>query len=105
MGNLKIIVADNSSVLRFAPSVERTGIFDVRGTIYPVTSVWTPLNFGLDIGGSNVGFYYDMKRDIGTEKLMISQISGASIPDGGLVYSTSLRISVSSSHPLVHIRG
>jgi len=89
MGNLRIIVADNSSVLRFAPSVERKGIYDVRGTIYPVTSVWTPLNFGLDIGGSNVGFYYDMKRDIGTEKLTINQIDGASIPDGGLVYSTS----------------
>jgi len=89
MGNLKIIVADNSSVLRFAPSVERTGIFDVRGTVYPVTSVWTPLNFGLDIGGSNVGFYYDMKRDIGTEKLTLNQISGASIPDGAMVYSTS----------------
>lgn len=89
MGNLKIIVADNSSVLRFAPSVEDTGIFDVRGTIYPVTSQWTPLNFGLDIGSSNVGFFYDMKRDIGTETLTINKISGTTIPDGGLVYSTS----------------
>lgn len=89
MGNLKIIVADNSTVLRFAPSVEKTGIFDIRGTIYPVTSEWTPLNFGLDIGGSNIGFYYDMKRDIGTEKLTLNQISGTSIPNGGLVYSTS----------------
>jgi S-layer protein (TIGR01567 family) len=75
--------------LRFAPSVDKTGIFDIRGTIYPVTSVWTPLNFGLDIGGSNIGFYYDMKRDIGTEMLTLNQISGTSIRNGGLVYSTS----------------
>ncbi|MCZ7402250.1 MAG: S-layer protein domain-containing protein [Candidatus Methanoperedens sp.] len=89
MGNLKLIVADNSSVLRFAPSVEETGIFDVRGTIYPVTSEWTPLNFGLDIGSSNIGFFYDMKRDIGTETLTINEISGNTIQNGGLVYSTS----------------
>ncbi len=89
MGDLKIVVADNSSVLRFALSAERTGTYEVRGTIYPVTEVWTPLNFGLNIGGTNVGFYYDMDEDIGTENLTIDQISGTSIPDGKLIYSTS----------------
>jgi S-layer protein (TIGR01567 family) len=88
MGNLKLIVADNSSVLRFALSVERTGTFDVRGTIYPVTNEWTPQNFGLNIGSTSIGFFYDMDKDIGTEKLTINP-SGASIPEGGLVYSTS----------------
>lgn len=88
MGNLKLIVADNSSVLRFALSVERTGTFDVRGTIYPVTNEWTPLNFGLNIGSTSIGLFYDMDKDIGTEKLTVNP-SGASIPEGALVYSTS----------------
>lgn len=93
MGNLKIIVAD-SSTLRFALSVDRTGEFEVRGTIYPVTSQWTPMNFGLnignpDIGYTNIGFYYDLDQDIGTESLKVASISGNSIPEGGLIYSTS----------------
>ncbi len=88
MGNLQLIVADNSSVLRFALSVKSTGTFDVRGTIYPVTNEWTPLNFGLNIGSTSAGFFYDMDKGIGTEKLTVSP-SGASIPGGGAVYSTS----------------
>ncbi len=89
MGNLKIIVADNSSVLRFALSADRTGTYEVRGTIYPVTSEWTSLNFGLNVGGgTSAGFYYDMDKGIGTENLKARVIS-SSIPAGGLVYSTS----------------
>ncbi len=90
MGNLKIIVADNSSVLRFALSAARTGTYDVRGTIYPVVNEWTPHNFGLNVGGgTSVGFFYDMDNGIGTESLKLNRISGTSIPAGGLVYSTS----------------
>jgi len=89
MGNLKIIVADNSSVLRFGLSAERTGTYEVRGTIHNVTNAWTPLNFGLNIGGTSIGFYYDMDEDVGTENLAIREISGTSIPEGGLVYNTS----------------
>jgi S-layer protein (TIGR01567 family) len=91
MGNLKIIVADKSSVLRFALSAERAGTFEVRGTIYPVTDKWTPLNFGLNIGGTSTGFFYDMDNGVGTENLRINSISGASIPGGNLIYSTSPR--------------
>jgi S-layer protein (TIGR01567 family) len=89
MGDLKIIVADDSNKLRFALSVERTGAFDVRGTVYPVTKEWTPMNFGLDVGGTNIGFYYDLDEDIGTEDLKVDSISGNTIPAGGLIYSTS----------------
>lgn len=92
MGNLKIIVADDSNVLRFALSAERTGTYEVRGTVFPVTDEWTPLNFGLNIGGggTSVGFYYDMDKGIGTEdmKVQISTTSN-SIPAGNLIYSTS----------------
>ena len=87
MGNLKIIVADNSSVVRFALFAEGTGY--VRGTIYPATNEWTPMNFGLNVGKKNVGFYYDIDEDIGTEKLSIESMNGRSIPEGKLVYSTS----------------
>lgn len=89
MGNLKIIVADDDTKLRFALSVERTGEFEARGTIYPITERWTPMNFGLNVGNRNVGFYYDLDEDIGTENLVINKINGESIPISGLVYSTS----------------
>jgi len=74
-------------------AVERTGEFEARGTIYPVVSQWTPLNFGLNIntptGTTNIGFYYDIDEDIGTEQLTLGNISGSSIPEGKLLYSTS----------------
>jgi S-layer protein (TIGR01567 family) len=88
VGDLKIIVAD-SDTLRFALSVEKTGAFEVRGTVYPETDEWTPFNFGLNVGGTNIGFYYDMDNDVGKENLKIEQISGNSIPRGKLRYSTS----------------
>ena len=90
MGDLKLTVAD-SDVLRFALSVEKAGTFEVRGTVYPAADEWTPLNFGLNVGGTNIGFYYDMDQDIGNENLKIGQISGSSIPRGKLKYSTSSR--------------
>jgi S-layer protein (TIGR01567 family) len=91
MGNLKIIVADDSNVLRFALSAERTGTYEVRGTVFPVTNEWTPLNFGLNIGGggTSVGFYYDMDKGIGTEDMLAKSTTSDSIPAGNLIYSTS----------------
>ena len=88
VGDLKIIVAD-SSTLRFALSVERTGAFEMRGTIYPTATEWYPMNFGLNIGGTNIGFYYDINNDVGKESLKIESISGRTIPEGDLRYSTS----------------
>jgi S-layer protein (TIGR01567 family) len=96
MGDLKIIVADDSNKLRFALSVERKGDFEVRGTVYPITKEWTPMNFGLNVmsadgtsEGKDIGFYYNLDDDVGTEDLKINSISGNSIPEGGLIYSTS----------------
>ncbi|MFH1322832.1 MAG: S-layer protein domain-containing protein [Methanobacteriota archaeon] len=88
VGDLKIIVAD-SGTLRFALSVERTGAFEMRGTIYPTATEWTPMNFGLNIGGTNLGFYYDMDNDVGKESLKIEKINGRTIPEGRLRYSTT----------------
>jgi S-layer protein (TIGR01567 family) len=91
MGNLKIKVADNSSVLRFGLTVETTGTFEARGTIYNRTDKWTPMNFGLNIGGTSIGFYYDMDEDIGNETLWIDgeTVSGTSLQSGKLKYSTN----------------
>jgi S-layer protein (TIGR01567 family) len=81
--NVKFQVAD-ASELRFAPIVERTGTYEIRGTIVDpsVTKefTWTPYNFE--------GFYYDIDEDTGTEKL-VAKISGSSIAEGDLNYETS----------------
>ncbi len=89
MGNLKIIVANNDTALRFALFSERIDTFDVRGTIFPATDEWTPLNFGQNIGKTNIGFYYDIDEDIGNERLKINKIGSSSIKEGDLIYSTS----------------
>ena len=82
-GNVSFQIAD-ADVLRFAPYVEHTGPYEIRGTIVDpsVTNefTWTPYNFE--------GFYYDIDEDTGTEKL-VAKISGSSIADGDLTYSTS----------------
>ena len=82
-GNVSFQIAD-ADVLRFAPFVEHTGPYEIRGTIVDpsVTKqfTWTPYNFE--------GFYYDIDDDTGTENLT-AKISGSSIADGDLLYSTS----------------
>ena len=93
MGDLKIIVADDSDV-RFALSVQRTGDFEVRSSVYrdsdPIDT-WTPYNFGMNIGKTVVGFYYDLDKGIGEETLQLAApLAGSrTIPDGGLLYKTT----------------
>lgn len=89
MGDLKIIVADSDDV-RFALFAEKKGTYDVRGTIYPATDEWTPMNFGQNVGKKSIGFYYDIDNDIGTEKFTINgNITGTTIAKRQLIYSTS----------------
>ncbi len=83
MGDIKIIVADNSSVLRFAPIVKKSGTYEVRGTISQSTDTtfdWNPLNFE--------GFYYDINEDVGSEKLSLTR-SDRAISTNSLVYTTT----------------
>ncbi|MFZ3060302.1 MAG: S-layer protein domain-containing protein [Candidatus Methanoperedens sp.] len=84
MGDMKIQVADNSSVLRFAPTIKKAGTYEVRGTISqatdPATIDWNPLNFE--------GFYYDINEDVGSEKLTLTR-AGRTIDEKALVYTTS----------------
>ncbi len=83
MGDIKIIVADNSSVLRFAPMVQKSGTYEVRGTISQSTDTtfdWNPLNFE--------GFYYDINEDVGSEKLSLTR-TDRTIAEKALVYTTT----------------
>jgi S-layer protein (TIGR01567 family) len=94
MGNIKIIVADNSSVVRFALSVENPGNFEVRSSVYreddPIDE-WTPYNFGMNIGKTSIGFYYDLDDGIGNESLRLAEpLDGSrTINDGNLLYATT----------------
>ena len=83
-GDVGFEVAD-ADELRFAPIVQRTGTYDVRGTVIDPSETkdftWTPYNFE--------GFYYDIDDDVGTENLE-AKISGrTSIEEKDLVYRTS----------------
>ncbi|MCZ7384207.1 MAG: S-layer protein domain-containing protein [Candidatus Methanoperedens sp.] len=75
MGNINILVADNDT-FRFALSTQQTGTFEVRSTVYrdsdpsPIDT-WNPYNFGMNIGKTSVGFYYDLDDGIGNETLRI----------------------------------
>lgn len=83
MGDIKIMVADNSSVLRFAPLVRKTGTYEVRGTISQSTDTsfdWNPLNFE--------GFYYDINEDVGSEKLSLTR-SDRTISAKALIYNST----------------
>jgi S-layer protein (TIGR01567 family) len=92
MGKIKLIVADNDD-LRFAPYVDMSdpGTYELRGTVIEDEDsfTWTPLNFE--------GFYYDIDEGIQTETLELTDISGRTIDDGGLVY-TSEPASVEFEH-------
>jgi S-layer protein (TIGR01567 family) len=81
-GNVGFLVADADEI-RFAPVVERTGNYDVRGTVINPSETreftWTPYNFE--------GFYYDIDDDVGNESLQVT-ISGSKIEENDLIYKT-----------------
>jgi len=83
-GNVGFQVADADEV-RFAPVVQRTGTYDVRGTVINPSETseftWTPYNFE--------GFYYDIDDDVGTEVLEAKISGGTKIDEKGLSYKTS----------------
>ena len=86
MGKIFFEVANNTSSLRFAPSVNRTaaGTYQIRGTAYDKehgseVKKWDGLNFE--------GMYYDMDEDTGvTETLEIKSLSGRTIENNSIIY-------------------
>jgi len=83
-GNVGFQVADADEI-RFAPVVQRTGSYEVRGTVINPSDtsdfVWTPYNFE--------GFYYDIDDDVGTESLEAKISGGSKIEEKDLLYKTS----------------
>jgi S-layer protein (TIGR01567 family) len=83
-GNVGFLVADADEI-RFAPVVERTGSYDVRGTVIDPSETkeftWTPYNFE--------GFYYDIDDDVGTESLQATISGSSKIEEKDLIYQTS----------------
>ncbi|MCX9025855.1 MAG: S-layer protein domain-containing protein [Candidatus Methanoperedens sp.] len=82
MGNMNILVADNDT-FRFALSTQQTGTFEVRSTVYrdsdpsPIDT-WNPYNFGMNIGTTSVGFYYDLDSGMGNESLrLVTPLNGS----------------------------
>ena len=81
MGEMGFLVADDS-VLRFGPTVRRTGNYEIRGTIVDPADgefTWNTYNFE--------GFYYDIDDDVGTETLTV-RLDGDRIRDRDLTYRT-----------------
>ncbi|MCZ7355325.1 MAG: S-layer protein domain-containing protein, partial [Candidatus Methanoperedens sp.] len=95
MGNMNILVADNDT-LRFALSNEQTGVFEVRSSVYrgndanPIDT-WTPYNFGMNIGTTSIGFYYDLDSGLGNESLrLVTPLNGSrTISEQNLDYTTT----------------
>jgi len=83
-GSMGFQVAD-ADELRFAPMVQRSGAYEVRGTVINPADTseftWTPYNFE--------GFYYDIDDDVGTESLQAKIAGGARIEEKDLFYKTS----------------
>ncbi len=79
-------VAD-SDALRFYAFKQQTtpGTYDIRGTVVSGTQsyAWTSDNFA--------GFFYDLNKNVGTETLNVSGVSGRTIPENGLKYSTTIK--------------
>jgi len=95
MGDLKLKIANNDSAVRFALTVDNSSNQEVRSTVYrdsdsPPITEWTPYNFGINIGDTSLGFYYNLDDGVGSEDLkLINPLSSRTIPQNGLVYSTS----------------
>jgi S-layer protein (TIGR01567 family) len=79
-------VAD-SDALRFYAFKQQTasGTYDIRGTVVSGEQSynWTSNNFA--------GFFYDLNKNVGTETLSVSGVSGRTIPKYGLNYSTTIK--------------
>ncbi|AKB43303.1 S-layer protein domain-containing protein [Methanosarcina vacuolata] len=78
-------VADSNDLRFYAYKQQTTsGTYDVRGTVVSGTQsyTWTSDNFA--------GFFYDLKKNVGTETLSVSGVNGRTIPKNGLNYSTTV---------------
>ena len=83
MGKINIIVADDSSTLRFAPYVDMSepGTYELRGTVTNEDKFdWTPYNFE--------ALMYDIDTGDGDEILHLER-HGSTVREGDLTYTIS----------------
>ncbi len=83
--NMFFKVADTGAdALRFYAFKEITdaGTHQIRGQVASGNAEWTAANFA--------GFFYDLKKNVATESLKVSGLSGNVIPKNGLVYTTTI---------------
>ena len=79
-------VADTGTdQLRFYAYKEITdpGTHEIRGQVASGNSEWNAANFA--------GFFYDLKKNVATETLKVSGLSGNVIPKNNLVYTTTIK--------------
>jgi S-layer protein (TIGR01567 family) len=86
LGNELYLRVADSDALRFYAFKKKTDprIYEIRGTVDSGTQpyTWNSNNFA--------GFFYDLNKDVGTEAMDVSGISGRVIPMNGLVYTTTI---------------
>ncbi|TGC06931.1 S-layer protein domain-containing protein, partial [Methanolobus halotolerans] len=80
----KLKVAD-SDQLRFYLMKEdiEPGIYEIRGNIVTGSQVWTPTNFG--------GLFYNLESESNSEEVLITDVSGRTIPKGSLTYKSTIQ--------------
>jgi S-layer protein (TIGR01567 family) len=77
-------VADSDALRFYAyKQYKDGGTYDVRGTVATGAANWTADSFA--------GFFYDLDKNVKSEKLIVSSVSGRVIPEDGLQYSTTIQ--------------
>jgi S-layer protein (TIGR01567 family) len=77
-------VADSNDLRFYAyKEITEPGTYQVRGTVATGPQTWTADNFA--------GFFYDLKKNVATESLKVSNLKGNVIQKSGLEYSTTIK--------------
>jgi S-layer protein (TIGR01567 family) len=77
-------VADSNDLRFYAyKEITEPGTYQIRGTVATGPQTWTADNFA--------GFFYDLKKNVATESLKVSNLKGNVIQKSGLEYSTTIK--------------
>jgi S-layer protein (TIGR01567 family) len=77
-------VADSNDLRFYAyKEITEPGTYQVRGQVASGDAQWDATNFA--------GFFYDLKKNVATESLKVSNLKGNVIPKSGLEYSTTIK--------------
>ena len=84
IGNGLYFKVADADALRFYAYKHETsaGTYNIRGTVATGVATWDASNFA--------GFFYDLKKDVSTESLKVSNLADRTVPENGLTYSTTI---------------